>query len=98
MAVLERDESIIWFEGAVTWKDAYRRWEANVSLGTRGSAGNVFTVYAVTLDSDLAKYLVSTNRVPGDSYWSSPEMPPGSQVAGQVDVRRAERTSGPCEP
>jgi hypothetical protein len=98
IAIQEYLDPIIWFEGAVQWRADNLRWEANVRLGVTDSAGKRFTIYAVVLDSDLAKYLMSTNRVAGARYWSSPQWPPGSVRAAQVDIRRSGDSSVTCPP
>jgi hypothetical protein len=98
IATQEAQDPIRFFEGTVQWKADHRRWEANVQLGDNDSAGHLFTIYAVVLDEDLAKYLVSTNRTAGDTHWSSPGQPPGSAIAAQVDVRRSPNPSVSCAP
>jgi hypothetical protein len=85
-AKADRDPRL-WFEGTVNWNPERTRWSADIGL--KGRPGAVFTVYAVILDAELAKYLVSTNRGPGETWWSSVEMPPDARAADQANIRRS---------
>lgn len=85
-AKADRDPRL-WFEGTVDWNPERTRWSAEIGLN--GRPGAKFTVYAVIMDAEFARYLISTNREPDETWWSSLEMPPESRTADQVNIRRS---------
>jgi len=85
-AKADRDPRL-WFEGTVNWNPERTHWTADIGL--KGRPGTLFTIYAVILDAELAKYLMSTNRQPGETWWSSVEMPPDARTADQANIRRS---------
>lgn len=88
VAVQEENDPRIYFEKNVVWNHERNRWSAELTVGDRRSVDNEFTIFGVVLDRELASYLASTGESDNDTYWSSPEMPPGSYEADQVKVRR----------
>lgn len=85
-------ESQINFDDPATWKVIVYFGD----LDTTSSDGHEFTLLAVLMDSDMAKFAASINTDPdAGTWWSSTVLPPGSEIVATRHVERGKQ-KGEC--
>ena len=98
VAVQEDEDTRIYFEQSIKFPTR-GLWSARVSLGDIEHPGDAvnhrFSIYAVTMDETLARYLADTNTVEGDTWWSSTAWPPSADPGEATQVVRSTEV-GKC--
>ena len=93
-AVKQESDPRFYFEADVQRPSA-DEWTAGVSLDRDNpdTAGLTFVVSVLTVDKGIAAYLSRTGLEEGDTWWSNPDLPPGSAVQDRVEVVRSKDDS-----